>query len=188
MGKGDTKAKPGRKRKAGVARTPSGRISRAAPERFEDAPQQVVLQARNRMMQGVMSIERATRPVSKAEAERLSKRGSVLGRMVDDKAITTEMMAAGDDYCQRYIAYASLNGMPRPTPQGPSYGAVRGGSRPDRIKAAIAAKADHMADQRALTHCSSGVSWAVKCACVMDESAPQHLVREGLMALMQARG
>lgn len=182
------KKKPGRKRKTGVARTPSGQISRAAPARFEDAPQQTVLQARRRALRGVMPIDKATSPVGKDEAVRLSKLGSVLSRMVDAGTITAEMQAAGDDYCQRYITYASLNGMPRPTPQGPAYGAVRGSTRPDRINAAIAAKADHAVDQKALTQCTSGVLWAIKRVCVMDEAAPPHLVREGLVALMKARG
>lgn len=191
MGRGDTKAKkrPGRKQKTGVARTATGRISRAKQEAFEDSPQQTVLQARRRAQKGMMPIDKATRPVGKDEATRLSKRGSVLQRMADDGSITPEMMAAGDDYCERYIAYASLNGMPRPTPQGPAYGAVRGGTRPERIKAAIAAKAEHMADQRVLTtHCAAGVRWAIKRACVMDEAAPVHLVREGLIALVRGRG
>ena len=215
--------KAGRPKKEGVNRTPSGQISRAKPERFEDGPQQTVLQARNRMCRpfvephdpadwskpvyelsevGAVSkgpetkAEKAARkarakmlrPVSKDDAARLGKRGSVLGCMADDKTITAEMQTVGDDYCQRYITYASLNGMPRPTPQGPAYGAVRGGTRPERVRAAIAAKADHMADQRVLTQCSAGVRWAMKRACVMDEAAPPHLVREGLMALMKARG
>lgn len=180
--------KAGRKRKQGVTRTENGRISRAKPQPFEEGPQQVVLQARRRALRGVMPIDRATRPVGKDEAVRLGKRGSVLGCMADDKHITAEMQAAGDDYCQRYMTYAGLNGMPRPTPQGPAYGEVRGGSRPERIRAAIAAKAEHFADQRVLTHCSAGVRWAVKRACVLDEAAPPHLVREGLMALMKARG
>lgn len=181
------KSKRGRKPKQNVERTASGRISRAKPVAFEDGPQQVVLQARRRALRGVMPIDKATRPVGKDEAVRLGKRGSVLGCMADDKHITAEMQAAGDDYCQRYMAYAALNGMPRPTPQGPAYGEVRGGSRPDRIKAAMAAKAEHFADQRVLTHCSAGVRWAIKRACVLDEAAPPHLVREGLIALMKAR-
>ncbi|MEP2955541.1 MAG: hypothetical protein ABJN39_09390 [Sulfitobacter sp.] len=189
MGKGDAKAKKvGRKRKQGVARTENGRISRAKAVPFEESPQQVVLQARRRALRGPMPIDMAMRPVGKDEAVRLGKRGSVLGCMADDRHITAEMQAAGDDYCQRYMTYAALNGMPRPTPQGPAYGEVRGGSRPERLRAAQAAKDEHFADQRVLTHCSAGVRWAIKRACVLDEAAPPHLVREGLMALMKARG
>ena len=179
--------KAGRPKKEGVARTPSGQISRAKPEAFEDSPQQTVLQARRRSLKGIMDIGKATRPVSKDEAVRLGKRGSVLGCMADEQIITAEMLAAGDDYCQRYTKYASLNGLPRPTPQGPAYGAVRGGTRAENTRAANVAKADHMADQRALTHCSAGVRWAIRRACVMDEAAPPHLVREGLIALIKAR-
>lgn len=214
--------KAGRPPKQNVARTPSGQISRAKVEPFEEGPQQTVLRARNRMrkpfvephcpddwekpvyeISEIGSVSKGSlrktekravkaradmlKPVTKADGERLKRRGSVLGCMVDDKIITAEMQTAGDDYCQRYITYASLNGLPRPTPQGPAYGAVRGGARPERIAAAVAAKSDHMADQKALTQCSSGVRWAIKRACVMDEAAPPHLVREGLIALMKAR-
>lgn len=184
------RAKASRKRKD-VVREPNGRASRRREDvervAFEEGPHQTVLQARRRVLKGIMPIDRATRPVSKDEAVRLGKRGSVLACMVEDNHITPEMQAAGDDYCARYIAYAGTNGLPRPTPQGPAYGAVRGGSRPERISAAIAAKKDHMVDQSALVHCTSGVRWAIRRACVMDEAAPPHLVREGLIALMKAR-
>lgn len=130
--------------------------------------------------------DRDARPVTKAEMEmrKLQHRGSVLGNLWADGKITDAQRAAGMDYCQRYITYAALNGLPRATPQGPSYGAPRGGTRPERLRAAAAAKAEHMRDQHILRRCTSGVLWAIKRACVTDEAAPLHLILEGLQALV----
>ena len=199
MGKGDKKRKPGK-------RTPSGRLSRskaAVAERreedkraaFEAGPMQTVLQARNRKRAAFKQPsakharkwrDKATRPVSKAEVKerRLMQRGSVLGRMLADGAISEQMAAAGDDYCQRYISYAATNGLPRPTPQAMAYGEVRGGSRAENLRIAAISKAEHFQDQRILRQCSAGVLWAIKRACVLDEPAPVRLVVEGLKALL----
>lgn len=204
MGKGDKRSA---RRKPGP-RTPSGQLSRskaALAERqehsqrqaFEEGPQQVVLQARNRKRLPFSQPntekdaqkwrEKATRPVSKDETRqrRLMERGSVLGRLRASGAISEKMATAGEDYCQRYLTYSATNGIPLPTAKVASYGAVRGGSRPDNIAAALAAKAAHYEDQRILRHCSAGASWAIKRACVLDEEAPLHLVVEGLRALVR---
>ena len=128
--------------------------------------------------------KRERRPVTKEEAAKLVDLGSILGKMKAAGHITAREAAAGSDYCQRYITYAATHGLPRPTPQGPAYGEVRGASRPERIKAAIAARSAHEADQRILRHCSAGVTWAIKRACVLEDAAPRHLVKEGLAALV----
>ena len=199
MGRGDRKRKPGK-------RTASGRLSRsktAIAERkasdqkaaFEAGPMQTVLQARNRQL-GKFSQPnpnsaakwraKATRPVSKEEVKerRLMQRGSVLGRMLADGLISEQMAAAGDDYCQRYISYAAMNGLPRPTPQAMAYGEVRGGSRAENLRLAAISKAEHLQDQRILRQCRAGVMWAMKRSCVLDEPAPVQLVIEGLRALL----
>lgn len=200
MGKGDKKA---HNRKAGK-RTPSGRLSRAKDQvaqrqqdaerqAFEEGPQQTVLKARRRHRQKFREPanpdawrEEQRKPVSKPQAkkQRLDARGSVLGRMWADGQITDQQRAAGDNYCARYLRYAALNGMPRVTPKVGSYGEVTGGSRAERLDAAMAAKAEHDRDQAILRHCTAGVRWAMKRACVTDEAAPAHLVKEGLQALV----
>ncbi|WP_422073914.1 hypothetical protein [Tranquillimonas rosea] len=202
MGKGD---KNHRNRKAGP-REPSGKLSRkpdhveqrrseAAAKAFEESEMQTALMARRRHRREFREPvdpkswrEKDAKPVSKQQMknQQLDKRGSVLGSMWADGDITEEQHAAGLDYCERYISYSALNGLPRPTAQAASYGAVRGGSRPDRLKAAMAAKADHAEDQRILRQCSAGVTWAIKRACVTDEQAPVKQVREGLQALVNA--
>lgn len=201
MGKGSKKA---HNRKTG-ARTPTGRLSEAKAaidaraenerrEAFEDGPMQTVLRARRRQRREFRQPDdlkkwwdQESRSVTKEQVKNqaLDKRGSVLGRLLADGHMTEQQVAAGEDYCERYTRYAALNGLPRPTPQGPAYGAVRGGSRPERPDAAMKAKAAHMADQRILSKCSAGVSWAIKRACVTDEAAPLHLIREGLDALVK---
>ncbi|RVV99681.1 hypothetical protein EKE94_03085 [Mesobaculum littorinae] len=113
-------------------------------------------------------------------------RRSVIGWMWADGKITDGKHSAALDYCQRYAAYAALNGLPRPMPQGPSYGVVRGGSRLERIRAAIAVKEEHMCDQHILLSCTAGVLWAIKRACVTDEAAALHQIREGLAAFVNA--
>lgn len=200
MGKGSKRA---HNRKDGK-RTASGRLSRSAEatkeaERvaFEQGPTQTVLQARRRHRRPFTEPsdpdnwrERNAKPVSKAQAKELhlDRLGSVLGRLYDRGEITLEQMLAGDAYGQRYQLYASLNGIPRPTPQGPRYGEVLGSSRADRIKAAIAAKQDHNRDLLILKHCPAGTAWAIHRACVTDEAAPPHLIRAGLAALIWERG
>ncbi|MGI3168409.1 hypothetical protein ACRARG_04605 [Pseudooceanicola sp. C21-150M6] len=201
MGKGDRRG--GHNRKQGK-RTSSGQLSRSATAlaenqdreqrtQFEEGPTQTVLKAR-RMHRTPFKEpkrpekwrEKHDKPVSKQEVreKRLDAVGSVLGRLWADKHITDQQLAAGQDYCERYLRYSSLNGLPRVTPKIANYGEVTGGSRPDRIKAAIAAKAAHDADQRILRKCSAGTLWAMKRACVADEAAPIHLIREGLQALV----
>lgn len=190
MGKGSrAKAnKAGRKRKATNNRMPSGRINQRR-QAFEEGPQQVVLSARRRHHRGVRSIDADKRPVTKEQAKalRLTDRGSFLGNLMADGKLTAEQVEAGENYCQRYIAYAVLNGLPKITPQIAGYGAVRGMSRVERLDAAMAAKAVYSADQSRLRHCSAGVRQAIKRACVLDEPAPVHLVREGLDALLYAK-
>jgi hypothetical protein len=197
----------GRQRKNGK-RTASGQLSRSAEARaearqaaervsFEQGPMQTVLQARRRHRRAItVAIESNPQPWRKADAtpvskeqmvrQKLRERGSIIGVMWAEGKLTAQELAAGNDYCQRYLSYASLNGLPRPTPQAPSYGEVRGGSRPERIRAAIAAKAAHVEDQRILRHCSAGVVPAIMRACVRDEAAPTHQVKEGLAALVKA--
>lgn len=203
MGKGDRKA---HNRKSGK-RTASGRLSRAKDEvarrraedrreAFEQDARQTVYKARDRHRREFRQPapdaaekwrEKVTAPVQKptVKKHRLDKRGSVLGRWLADGKLTEEQVAAGEDYCQRYVEYAALNGLPRVTPTGASYGAVRGGSRPERLEAARRAKAAHAADQAKLRHCRAGVRWAIKRACVLDERAPLSMVREGLQALLK---
>lgn len=181
------KKKPGRKRKQDVARTPSGRISRAKGVNFEDAPQQVVWQARRRQQHGPMPITKATTSVGPEEAKRLSQRGSVLARMLADGLISKDQLAAGEDYCQRYMRYAALVGLPRHTPQGSSWGEINGLSSPDRTDEAMIAKREHAVDCAALTQCSAGVSLMVQRVCVSDEDGAPNLLKEGLDALIKAR-
>ena len=189
------KRKPGKRTATGqLSRSKAAKADRAATEQrtaFEDGPMQTVLKARRRHKATFREPHDPARyrrkdaaPVTRDEARALADQGSVLGRMKAAGHITPEEVAAGADYCQRYITYAALNGLPRPTPQGAAYGEVRGASRPERIRAAIAAKAAHDTDQRILRHCSAGVVWAIKRACVLDEAAPPHLVSEGLKALI----
>jgi len=134
-------------------------------------------------------IQRDAKPVTKQQAAsmKLDQRGSVLGNLCADGAITPQELAAGLDYCERYNAYASANGLPKPTPSGPAYGAIRGGmNRPERIKATIAATAAHKADQDILRRCSAGVMPAMRKACVVDELAPTYQIKEGLAALVRS--
>ena len=163
--------------------------------RFEEGPMQTVLKARRNMRKTFREPkdapkwrESATRPVSKDEVRnhKLDARGSVLGRLWADGEITADERRAGEDYCQRYTTYAALSGLPRPTPQGPAYGEVRGGGRPERISATIAARAAHDEDQRILRHCGAGVMAAIKRSCVRDEPSPVHQIKEGLRALVDA--
>ncbi len=194
----------GRPRKK-VKRTASGQPSRSAEAKadavrvaFEEGPMQVALKARRRhavtfkepanAASASKWRKRDARPVSKDEmtAEKLQHRGSVIGRLWADGRITDQQLAAGSDYCERYIRYAALHGLPAPTPQGISYGEVRGGSRPDRLRAAMEAKRQHDADQNILRKCSAGVIWAIKRACVLDDAAPEHMICEGLQALVSA--
>lgn len=186
----------GRPRSRGK-REKSGRLSRSDAEHraFEDSPVQVALQARRRHMSEFVEPSDASKwrsdhnkPVSKDEAKSLGlgMRGTILGDMLSDDKITPAEYTAGMDYCERYVIYASTNGLPRPTPQAPSYGEVRGGDRPERIDAARRAKAAHMADQAILAQCGPGVAWAIKRACVTEDAAPVRLVAEGLAALVKA--
>jgi hypothetical protein len=195
MGRGDRKWKP---RKSGK-REPNGRLSRVAADvadrrdesarrSFEDGPTQTVLRARRRQHKGVQSVGKDKAPVTKAQAHdmRLMDRGSVLGNWLADEKLTGDQVQVGEDYCRRYLAYASLNGLPLPTAKIASYSDSQGGkgTRPERIEAAIAAKAAHMEDQRILRHCSPhNIIWAIGRACVRDEMAPLDLVRIGLTAL-----
>jgi hypothetical protein len=197
----------GRKRKAGAKRQPNGRINHKH-QAFEEGPQQVVLRARRRARKPVPVLECAGRqptvqeitdhkqkteayrqadqkPVTKdqAKSQKLSERGSVLGNWLADGLLTREQVQIGEDYCARFMAYTSLNGLPRATAGISGYGDIRGGTQPDRIKAAVAAKAAHMADQARLRHCTAGVRAAMRRACVTDDPAPLHLVREGIDAL-----
>ena len=182
--------------KKNAPREPNGRISRAKrdqPEldrlRFEEGPQQTVLQARRRQKRGIMPIGKATAPVSKAEAQalNLNERGTVLGRLCADGHITAQEREAGDNFCARYVSYARLNGLPNPNPKCASLEGQGGKStRPDRISAAVAAKAAHMIDAKILRHCSAGVTTAVMRACVRESEAPLHQVKEGLAALVKA--
>ena len=196
LGKGDRKWKPS---KAGK-RTPSGQLSRAkdavedrrnesARVSFEEGPTQTVLRARRRQRNGVKTIAKDKTPVTKAQAQdmRLFERGSILGNWLADGKLTREQVQAGEDYCARYITFASLNGLPRPTAKIANYSDSQGGqpTRPERLQAAIAAKSAHMEDQRLLRHCSPhNVAWAIRRACVTDEAAPLDLVKVGLAALM----
>ena len=185
------------KRKS-APRTPSGQLSRSASalahaERvsFEEGPTQTVLKARRRQVMPITAdyIQRDAKPVTKQQAAsmKLDQRGSVLGNLCADGAITPQELAAGLDYCERYNAYASANGLPKPTPSGPAYGAIRGGmNRPERIKATIAATAAHKADQDILRRCSAGVMPAMRRACVVDELAPTYQIKEGLAALVRS--
>ena len=103
-----------------------------------------------------------------------------------DGRLTDQERAAGLDYCQRYLEYARTNGLPNPNPKCASIDAIGGKStRAENIKRAVSAKSQHMTDQNILRHCVSGVMWAVKRACVRDEAAPSHLVKEGLAALVK---
>ena len=183
-------------------RTATGQPSRSAASkandatiRFEEGPTQTVLQARRKMRKEFSEPDDAqkwrksvAKPVTKDEVRnhKLDARGSILGSMWADGKITADERRAGEDYCERYTTYASLAGLPRPTPQGPAYGEVRGGNRPERIGATIAARKAHDADQHILRHCGSGVMVAIKRACVRDEAAPIHQVKEGLSALANA--
>jgi hypothetical protein len=201
MGKSNTKS---HRRQEGQ-RTASGALSRskaarqqrqAAQEmqRFEEAPQQVVWSARRRVLSEFSEPQDAAKwrarymaPVTKAElkATGLEQAGSVLGRLQVVGDLSKEQMSAGEDYCQRYVDYAVLNGLPKLTAKTSSYSEVRGRiNRPERLAAAMAAKDAHLKDQRRLATCSAGVKWAIKRACVLDEEAPLHLIREGLNALL----
>lgn len=195
------------------AREPSGRLSRkkedVATRAFEEGPQQTVLQARRRTNEpfsqpvDTWSLderevlksdeackkwrERMTAPVSKGEASRkgLLERGTVLWSLCADGEITREQAAAGDNFAARYVRYASLNGLPKITPSGSSYGDVRGGSRPERLEAARLAKADHMIDRRIIMSCSAGAWWAMVRTCVENEPAPIYLLKLALSALVE---
>ncbi|WP_386681858.1 hypothetical protein [Loktanella sp. R86503] len=186
-----------RARKAGK-RTKSGQLSRAKDEvdrrTFEESDTQTVLKARRRHRREFTQPADAeawrkkdAAPVTKAQAtlHKLDARGSILGILWAEGKITAQEREAGQDYCQRYIKYASTNGLPRPTVQGCAYGEVRGNSRPDNIRAAIAAKEAHRVDQNILRKCSSGVIPAIMRACVREEKAPLHQIKEGLQALVQ---
>lgn len=189
----------GRKRKPGP-RTPSGQPSRskeaieqAVRIAYEDGPQQTVLQARRRHKRPFSDTDPHWRdktdgPVSKEHvtAHKLDARGSILGILWADGHITAQEREAGADYAQRYITYASLHGLPRPTPQGPAYGEVRGSTRPDNILAARYAKAAHDADQAILRQHGRYVVDAMRRACIMDERAILRLLQIGLRALVKA--
>lgn len=180
-----------KKRKTGK-REPNGRLSRRKADveaaRFEDDARQTVWQARRRHLRGVKDIEGDKAPVSKdqAKALRLSDRGSILGNWMADGKLTPEQVRAGEDFCARYLDFAHLNGLPTPTAKIGNYGAVRGGSRPERLEAARRAKAAHHADKAILKRCRAGVYWAMRRACVCDELAPIEWVREGCRALIDA--
>ena len=204
MGKGDRKAHNRKKGK----RTASGQLSRAKGavaerheeerrEEFSQDARQTVYQARYRHRLEFRQPEKpkeaeawrnkVTSSVDKQKVKqhKLDSRGSVLGRWLAEGKLTEEQVSAGEDYCHRYVRYAALNGLPRATPAGASYGDVRGGSRALRIEAAQKAKAAHAADQAKLRHCRAGVRWAIKRACVLDEAAPLSMVKEGLDALLR---
>ena len=162
---------------------------------FEEGPTQTVLQSRRRHRRVFKQpkddkwAEKDRSPVTKdqVKAMKLNERGSILGVMFAQGYITAQERTAGEDYCDRYGTYAQLSGLPKPTAKGASWGGAGGRSnRQENISATIAAKAAHMADQRVLTQCSAGVTWAMKRACVRDEPATPHLVKEGLAALVRA--
>lgn len=117
---------------------------------------------------------------------KLDHRGSALGRLWADGKISQQELRAGEEYCARYRAYAALNGLPQPVPTAAAYGAVRGGSRPERLRAAAIAKAEHNADRAILRKCIAGTQWAIQRVCVEDTAAPLFLVKKGLAALVQA--
>lgn len=199
-------AKTKRKRRAlrkpdEINREANGRPSRRKSDieardavAFEEGPSQVVLRARRRHRTPYRDDDaqayrkKDEKPVTKEQVKtmRLDQRGSVLGRLFADGKISAQELAAGNDYCERYLSYASLNGLPKPTPSAPSYGEVRGGSRPERIRAAIAAKAAHLSDNHVLRTCTAGVIPAIMRSCVRDESAPTYQIKEGLAALVRA--
>lgn len=201
-------AKAGRKRKPGP-RTKSGRL--AVP--FEENSMQTVLQARRRhqrppheptdaavsamcertglapyaareaLSQRVLADDK--KPVTKEAAKTLRRLGTVLHAMAERGQISEAERAAGDDYAARHGRYTSLNGLPSPHPKGASIDATGGAStRPERLRAAAAAKADHMRDAAILRQCGAGVAWAVHRACIMDMPAPPLMVREGLAQLV----
>lgn len=151
---------------------------------------QTVLRARRRHKRKINDdyIEDDKKPVTKQQMKnmKLLDRGSFLGRLHAEGEITDRELSAGQDYCQRYITYASLNGLPRPTAKGSNIGVSGGGSRPDRLEAAIRSKAAHMDDMAILRGCSAGVIWAMKRGCITDDEAPVSLVREGLRALVDS--
>lgn len=188
-----------RKKRKDVLRTASGRPSRSKEaaeyaERvaFENGPQQTVLQARRNHIgafkeptnaEAYRAELAATVSKEQAKAAKLHNRGTVLGNLWADGKITDQMLAAGNDYAQRYAAYASLNGLPLPNPASSSYGAVRGGERPERLRAAVAARVAHKADADALYGCGHGVRDAVHKVAVLDTRAPLRLVVKGLKRL-----
>lgn len=205
MSKADQRKRRVRKR---GKRTPSGQLSRAKAavqerqqeerrEAFEEGPTQTVLRARNRQAKPFHQPDtpegcekwrrKALKPVSRAEVaeKKLGDCGSVLGRLRVKGVITEQEQQAGEDFCARYLAYATLNGLPRLTAKIASYGSVGGRSGAMDIEAAIRAKAAHMADERLLNHCSAGVRWAIFRACVEEKPATPHLVKEGLRALAE---
>ena len=151
---------------------------------------QTALQARKRQLLGVTDISAATRPVSKDEAakRRLMDRGSVLGRLWADGVITAQELAAGNDYCDRFLAYSRLTGLPSPTISSVPLGDARGrGLAPDRPAAAERAREAHYQDQHLLRATGElGVLWSMERACIRDEEAPARLVKLGLAALVAA--
>jgi hypothetical protein len=203
MGQAMTK-KRAHNRKSGP-REPNGRPSRRKGDTarrheeaerlaFEDGPMQTVLRARRRHKAAFREPtdpdkyqRRDARPVSKQEMreQKLDARGSYLGTLWADGKITDQELAAGQDYCHRYREYAALNGLPAPTPKVGSYGEIRGGSRPDRIARARAARAQHETDQAILRSCAAGTRWAMRRACILDEPAPLRLVKTGLAELVK---
>lgn len=204
MGKGSRKSP---NRKTG-RRTASGALSRskaAKQERqevedvrsFAEAPQQVVWQARRRQQTAFQEPENSATwrskqlaPVTKAEVQKhgLDLAGSILGRLVVQGELTKEEMAAGEDYCDRYLRYTALNGLPRPTPRMLRYSAVKGrANTADRIEAAVAVKKAHFRDRRALDQCGEAVRLAVEQASVHDQPAPIKALKIGLNALIECR-
>ena len=188
-----------RKKRSKAPRTASGQLSRSKSAKairheeierqsFEEGPQQTVLRARRRQAKGVRTIEADRRPVSKDEAKRLRlhDRGTILGQWLAEGKLTLEQVQAAGDYAMRYEAFRSLNGLPKPTAKIASYSDTHGGiARPERIRAAKAAKAAHMADQAKLRHCTAGTRDAMRKACIAETPAPFHLVLEGIKALMR---
>ena len=180
------------KRKTGK-RTASGQLSRSREARdehkrraFSDDVRQTVWAARLRLKRGVRSVRAGIVTKDQVITHQLDHRGSVLGRLWADGKITQQELRAGEEYCARYRAYASLNGLPQPVPVAPAYGAVRGGTRPERLKAAALAKAEHNTDRAILQACIAGTQWAIRRACVEDIRAPLFLVKLGLEALVRA--
>lgn len=205
MGKGD-KRKRGRPRQEGP-REPNGRLQRPKAKTFlktlekmehvtfETGPMQTVLKRRRFEANGVFS----DRPVTKREAEALglAHRGLVLENWREDYALDmrqgkpkAKRRGLSSEDFEAALAFAILRetyrraaGLPKETISMPPLGHIGSTSTGGLRRMPASLKDEHDRAVAALINAGGRVWYAIRAACVLDQPAPIHLVREGCKVL-----